>query len=81
MNWGEEVSDMLVYVATRDRRWDAEAYTMNGEAILPLSGLSAGQEVVVLVPYLHQSAIVHVDGGDLDSTIVLEFPTYPAYLP
>lgn len=81
MDWGEEINDVLVYVTTRQRTWESEAYTQQGEALIPLSGLPTAQEVLVLVPYLHRSGVVSVEGTLITSSIDLTLPVYPAYLP
>lgn len=81
MDFSEEVNDVLVFVTTRDRAWQSEAYTANGEAVIPLLGLPAEAEVIVLVPYLHQGGVVKVKGNTVSSSIDLVVPVYPAYLP
>ena len=81
MEWGEEVNDVLVYVTTRDRAWSSEAYTANGEALIPLAGVPTDEQVIVLVPYLHQGGVVKVKSTTITSSIPLDVPVYPAYLP
>jgi hypothetical protein len=81
MNWGEETEQVLVVVTSRDRRWENEAYTSLGEAILPFSGVQPESELLVLVPYLHRSATFSVKDGEVQSEIRLDLPSYPVYLP
>ena len=81
MNWGEQVNDVLVYLTTTDRTWQSEAYTTDGEAMIPLAGLPENQDLLILVPYLHRSANLTIKGTNIESQIDLNLPTYPSYLP
>lgn len=81
MNWGEEVEDTLVYAATTDGRWTSESYSVAGKAVIALAGVPPASELVVLVPYLHLSAVVPANSGAVASRIPLVLPIYPAYLP
>lgn len=81
MNWGEGVNDVLVYLTTTDRTWQTEAYTTDGEALIPLAGLPENQDLLILVPYLHRSANLKIKGTNIESQIDLNLPTYPSYLP
>jgi len=79
----EGAEDVLVLATTADRRWQGQAYTTNGEALIPLPPLSPGAEVQVRVPYLHRSGRFKVprDRGDIEAEIRLALPKYPVYLP
>ena len=84
MNRGEEIDDILVSLTTLDRTWSTDAYTVGGEAVIPLAGAPAGKELVVLIPYLHRSGQIKVEAKDaqqITSQIDLELPTLPSYLP
>lgn len=81
MNRGEETENVLVVATVPSRSWETEAYVTRGEVALDLTGLPADEELILLVPYLHQSARIRPEGGELRSEIALDLPTYPAYLP
>ena len=84
MNWGEQIDDVLVNLTTASRTWETEAYTVGGEALIPLAGAPTGQELIVLIPYLHRSGVIKLkaeETSQITSQIDLTMPTLPSYLP
>lgn len=81
MNWGEASEGILVVATVASGQWQQEAYVVEGTVFLDLADAPVGEELLILVPYLHRSARLPLEGGLIRSQITLQMPIYPSYLP